>query len=321
MEPISEDEEEPSPSFCDCLFGSSKKNKIENNDSNADTDRGTSRSVPGAAPPTSTTTPGFSVPPKTSSTRPSLTNRRTKSVYMSAKETLNEEELNALKEFEEAAMAIIGGSQNDESMYFDALEAVMSDNNDTAATSTDKSTTTALPYAPATVAPPHPRASLIMDDPSTLLLNTNTNSKNTNSKNEVLMKELKDPRVKMNLTGYPGELTEMELSACIKFRAQLQERADSGEDGKTYQEIVRVYDPVETEPYSLCRFLRARQFDVPKVFEMIEGSLGVWREARKHNFFPGTYISHTPETVRNGCETKWDMANIFILNNRFVNCC
>lgn len=193
--------------------------------------------------------------PAPARTRPKLS-KKYQSVYISAREILGDKELACLKEFEDAAMESIGG---DESVYFDALDV------------SDKMED--LTYAPAKIADPRPRASVSMADPTTLL---------------AVMKELQEPRVKVECPGYPGQLTKEELAACQKFRDELKKKKeDTANNGKTYEDVVRIYDPVETEPYALCRFLRARQFDTDKVFEMITEILDVWREAQKHDYYPG----------------------------------
>lgn len=88
--------------------------------------------------------------------------------------------------------------------------------------------------------------------------------------------------------GYPGQLTDEELEACLKFRDELKTR------DPVYREMVRAYAPAESEAFALCRFLRARNFDVDAVFAMLNESdaVGVWKEAREHNFyrdFEGNY--------------------------------
>ena len=181
--------------------------------------------------------------------------KRCNTVFMSARDLLCEEELVALKEFEDAVKADLGGE--DESVYFDALDA------------TETSSEQTIPYAPAKVADPRLRQSLTMDEPNALLK---------------VMKELKQPRVMVDGNGYPGNLTPKELAACQQFRAELKKR------DKIWEEVVRVYDPVETEPYALCRFLRARQFNVSKVLEMISETLEIWREARTHGYYPGEFM-------------------------------
>jgi len=81
--------------------------------------------------------------------------------------------------------------------------------------------------------------------------------------------------------GYPGQLNEDELNACLKFREELKTR-DSA-----YREMVHAYAPAETEAFALCRFLRAREFDVDAVFAMLEenNACDVWKEAKANNFY------------------------------------
>ena len=90
----------------------------------------------------------------------------------------------------------------------------------------------------------------------------------------------KDPTFKLG-SGYPGDLTEFELNACLKFREELKKR-DSA-----YREMVLAYSPQEDEAFALCRFLRARQFNYEDVFEMLEGNnvVEIWNVARKNNFW------------------------------------
>ncbi|CAB9515772.1 Phosphatidylinositol/phosphatidylcholine transfer protein [Seminavis robusta] len=237
MEAISEDDEvEPSVSWFCCLsYSSSGKNTTTKNGGN------TARAMPEG---------------HKDNGRPSMDNRRGHSVYVSARDFLGEDELAALKEFEEAVVMANGG---DESLYYDALDQDHNNNNQSEE----------MPYAPAQVADPRPRGSLSMEDPNSLLL-----------------KELTKPRVNVALAGYPGNLTPQELNACQQFRAELKKRKRASPEGSIWEEVVRIYNPVETEPYALCRFLRARQFNVDKVMDMIADTFDIWREARKHDYFP-----------------------------------
>ena len=81
--------------------------------------------------------------------------------------------------------------------------------------------------------------------------------------------------------GYPGELNNAELQACLKFREELKKRDPA------YREIVYAYGPVEDEAFALCRFLRAQKFQVEKVFQMMDNNnvVGLWNNARKHDFY------------------------------------
>lgn len=82
--------------------------------------------------------------------------------------------------------------------------------------------------------------------------------------------------------GYPGNLTPDELQACLQFRNELKLHRDAA-----YREIVYAYGPVEDEAFALCRFLRARQFDVNSVFDMLERNnvVELWNHARTHQFW------------------------------------
>ena len=248
MDPISEDadEDQPPRSCCSLLFGGSAPRTAarEAHIEPAKTTNGRAVNSPAAS---------------SRGSRPGM-GARHRSVYFAARESLKQAELKALKEFEDALVASMGG---DESLYFDALDATEGSQSDFA-------------YAPATVSEPRQhRESCRMADPNTLLQ---------------VIEELKEPRVKVGLSGYPGNLTEAELAACQKFRAELEKRKkDVANDGKIYEEIVRVYKKVETEPYALCRYLRARQYNVDKVFEMLDECVEQWRKAREHHFYPGEF--------------------------------
>lgn len=95
--------------------------------------------------------------------------------------------------------------------------------------------------------------------------------------------------------GYPGELSNDELEACLEFRRRLKEHTDP-----TYRAMVYLNVDVdleanendetninaagrgpEEEAFALCRFLRARRFDVDKTFAMMDEHVDVFREALK----------------------------------------
>ncbi|KAG7339170.1 CRAL-TRIO domain containing protein [Nitzschia inconspicua] len=95
----------------------------------------------------------------------------------------------------------------------------------------------------------------------------------------------------ITIHGYPGQLDEAELNACLEFRDELKKR-DSA-----YQEMVHAYSPAEDEAFALCRFLRARAFDVNAIFAMLEENkaVDVWKQAREEEFY------YDLERVYNGC--------------------
>ena len=81
-----------------------------------------------------------------------------------------------------------------------------------------------IPYAPAKVADPRLRQSLTMDDPTSLLK---------------VMKELKEPRVQVDGSGYPGNLTQAELAACQQFRDNSKAAAHHGDQAWDFAHAAR----------------------------------------------------------------------------------
>jgi hypothetical protein len=94
----------------------------------------------------------------------------------------------------------------------------------------------------------------------------------------LLLKELK--MVGVREKGFPGELTEIELEAVKLFRSELERR------DPIYNEIVHALSSVEMEAYALCRFLRARKFDVEKVFGLLDEAKEYFIKAKEHDFYP-----------------------------------
>lgn len=200
------------------------------------------------------------------------------SIYHDAlqSEMLNQVELTSLAAFENA---FLNSSTHSKSIYFDAAEVESSP---------------LYPYAPASTYQ-RPLASLDLDKPESLLASYEADKahsdgvekrwKSAKLQNTMIVKQgLDDPRVNYQDRGYPGELTKEELSACLRFRSELNQRKTDGES--RYREIVDAFHGIEEEPYALCRFLRARKFNVQAVFEMMGESLDVWREASSFDFYP-----------------------------------
>ena len=247
------------------------------------------------------------------------------SVYLTAQQdaTLCEEDLQALREFEEAANLLLtsnhssltstvggNGAERRETVFVDAHETERDD------------WSYLMMYMPATVANTHVRGSVAMDDRASLLATVaglaaatatmagsgadGSGGGASSSRDlalrsgslirhrlSVIIGALQQPHVKINVPGYPGELTEHEVDACLQFRRRLEEKAGSADDanGRHYREIVDAFHSVEEEPYALCRFLRARKFDVDAVMDMVEQGVEIWKEGKSHNFFPDANVA------------------------------
>lgn len=93
-----------------------------------------------------------------------------------------------------------------------------------------------------------------------------------------LLRDLKTTNVREK--GFPGELTEGELEAVKRFKSELEAR------DPVYKEIVHALSSVEKEAYALCRFLRARKFDVDKVFELLDVAKEHYSKAKEADFYP-----------------------------------
>jgi hypothetical protein len=57
--------------------------------------------------------------------------------------------------------------------------------------------------------------------------------------------------------------------------------------GGDFRETVYCFGEEEGETYTLCRWLRARKFDLAETIKMVEEATVVRSEPRKCNFFPG----------------------------------
>lgn len=86
--------------------------------------------------------------------------------------------------------------------------------------------------------------------------------------------------------GYPGHLTDEQLQICLDFRKQIFSDDDDDVDNATRREIVFAFHKIENEAYAICRYLRAREFDIDATLKMIDGYIPRWKEGREHNFYP-----------------------------------
>jgi hypothetical protein len=126
-----------------------------------------------------------------------------------------------------------------------------------------------------------------------------------------LLKELNVRNVREK--GFPGELTEEELEAVKLFQKELRSR------DPIYEQIVRSLSEVEKEAYALCRWLRARKFDVEKVFDLLDEAKEHYAKAREADFYPDlekalgisrpVFLSQYPAVfcgnAKNGCPVMY----------------
>jgi len=206
------------------------------------------------------------------------------SVYLTAAEDgcLDPEELRALKEFEDAVEECVS-SENYQSVFFDASDHIKDD------------WEYLMEYMPATHANKHQRGSVTMSNPDTLLAVPSYEIAESVVRRRLssIIGVLKQPDVKVDVPGYPGELNEDEVAACRKFRQELEQKESDTEvtNGKFYREVVDAFHSVEEEPYALCRFLRARKFDVNAAMVMVDEGVGIWANGREHKFYPDANVA------------------------------
>lgn len=80
--------------------------------------------------------------------------------------------------------------------------------------------------------------------------------------------------------GLPGMLTEKEEEAYHKFRDIVESR------GGDFRKTVYALGEEEPEPYCLCRWLRARKFDLDLLVKMVEEATEVRAIPLKDDFYP-----------------------------------
>ena len=157
-----------------------------------------------------------------------------------------------------------------------------------------------LKYAPATVAYASHSVEVSLDKPQTLLstfhsakgLVENQEMKPPTRdesfslrKTKILKESLETPSIVIKSPGYPGELTEQEMEKVIDFRRRLM----AGK--KEARELVLAQFGSETDEYALCRWLRSRKFDVDKTMEFVMEGVPIFKEGKKHKFYPSKSFS------------------------------
>lgn len=80
--------------------------------------------------------------------------------------------------------------------------------------------------------------------------------------------------------GIPGKLTEKEVEVYNKFRDVVESR------GGEFRKTVYSFGEEEGEPYTLCRWLRARKFDFDQVVTMVEQATEERSGPKENDFYP-----------------------------------
>jgi hypothetical protein len=80
--------------------------------------------------------------------------------------------------------------------------------------------------------------------------------------------------------GYPGHLSQDEYEVYVKFHNEASQRSED------FQRTILCFGTEESKEYALCRWLRARKFDLSKTINMVEEAMYYRAEAAKENFFP-----------------------------------
>lgn len=151
-----------------------------------------------------------------------------------------------------------------ESVYYDARQSATE-------------SMVAYNYTPASLPNYIPRGSVVMEQPETLLLDSNFSKKRRQT--ILITHDLEEPLLKVDARGYPGNLNPEELEACLDFRRALKENPDQ-------REVVTSFSEIEEEPYALCRYLRARNFNTQDTLEMIDASMSTFQRYKRHDFYP-----------------------------------
>jgi len=109
--------------------------------------------------------------------------------------------------------------------------------------------------------------------------------------------------------GRPGELSKEEVKVFVDFRKIVETR-----DGD-FRDTIYSFGEEEGEPFALCRWLRARKFNLDEVVKMVEEATKCRADAKSNDFYPDPnetlgvepyiYVSQYPQLYsgvdKNGC--------------------
>mmetsp|Transcript_15088 Transcript_15088/g.18397 ORF Transcript_15088/g.18397 Transcript_15088/m.18397 type:complete len:583 (+) Transcript_15088:158-1906(+) len=86
--------------------------------------------------------------------------------------------------------------------------------------------------------------------------------------------------------GYPGYLTEDEFNVFKKFRTEIYSR-----DQDLRDTVFSFQRAQEREEYAICRWLRARKYNLENAIQMVEEATQCTAPARKHDFYPSPTVA------------------------------
>jgi len=97
---------------------------------------------------------------------------------------------------------------------------------------------------------------------------------------EHTIKNLSKSPVGVRDEGFPGFLTDSQYMVYERFKTEVAKR-DSA-----FRNTIFSFGYEEDEAFALCRWLRARKFELHAVIEMVEAATNMRREPAKNNFYP-----------------------------------
>jgi len=122
--------------------------------------------------------------------------------------------------------------------------------------------------------------------------------------------------------GRPGELSEEEVKVFVDFRNIVETR------GGDFRDTIYSFGEEEGESFALCRWLRARKFNLGQVVEMVEQATKCRSEAKSHDFYPDhkatlgvetyIYVALYPQLYsgsdKNGCPVFYSKPGVLNVN-------
>lgn len=87
-------------------------------------------------------------------------------------------------------------------------------------------------------------------------------------------------KAELQYWGVPGHLTAEEADVFVKFQAEVEGR------GAEFRSTVYCFGEEEGECWALCRWLRARKYNLDETIKMVEEASQTRADAKAHDFYP-----------------------------------